>query len=43
MMDYLRSVNAGMPKPNPDYVEGGERSGDRKGGGGGKGGRKGNK
>jgi len=37
MMDYLRSVNAGMPKPNPDYVEGGERSGDRRGGGGKKG------
>lgn len=36
MMDYLRSLNAGMPKPNPDYVEGGERSGDRKGGKGGK-------
>jgi arylsulfatase A len=35
MMDYLRSVNAGMPKPNPNYVEGGEKSGDRKGGGGG--------
>ena len=49
MMDYLRSVNAGMPKPNPDYVEGGEKSGDRKGGkdggggGGGKGGGKGGK
>ena len=51
MMDYLRSVKAGMPKPNPDYVEGGEKSGDRKGGkgggggggGGGKGGSKGGK
>lgn len=48
MMDYLRSVNAGMPKPNPNYVEGGEKSGDRKGGkggggGGGKGGGKGGK
>ena len=49
MMDYLRSVKAGMPKPNPDYVEGGEKSGDRKGGkgggggGGGKGGGKGGK
>ena len=39
MMDYLRSVNAGMPKPNPNYVEGAEKSGDRKGGGGGKGGK----
>lgn len=38
MLNYLRSVNAGMPRPNPDYVEGGERSGDRKGGR--KGGRK---
>lgn len=39
MMDYLRSIGAGMPKPNPNYVEGGEKSGDRKGGkgGGGKG------
>ena len=36
MMDYLRTVNAGMPKPNPDYVQGGDRSGDRKGGKGGK-------
>lgn len=40
MMDYLRSVGADMPRPNPNYVEGGERSGDRRGGGGGKGGRK---
>lgn len=42
MMDYLRSVNAEMPKPNPNYVEGAEKSGDRKGGGGkgGKGGKK---
>ena len=40
MMDYLRSIKAGMPKPNPDYVEGGERSGDRRGGKGGKGGKK---
>ena len=45
MMDYIRSIGAGMPKPNPDYVEGGERSGDMKGGkgkggGGGKGGKK---
>ncbi len=39
LMDYLRSVKAGMPKPNPDYVEGGEKSGDRKGGKGGKGGK----
>ncbi len=38
LLEYLRSVNAGMPRPNPDYVEGGERSGER---GGGKGGRKG--
>jgi hypothetical protein len=37
MMDYLRAVHADMPKPNPDYVEGGEKSGDRKGVGGGKG------
>ena len=37
MMDYLRSVNAGLPKPNPNYDPKGERSGDRKGGGGGKG------
>jgi arylsulfatase A-like enzyme len=37
MMDYLRSVKAGMPKPNPNYVEGGDRSGDRRGGGGKKG------
>ncbi|MCB1274961.1 sulfatase-like hydrolase/transferase [Prosthecobacter sp.] len=44
MMDYLRTVNAQMPKPNPDYVEGGEKSGDRKGGkGGGGGGKKGKK
>lgn len=46
MMNYLRSVSAGMPKPNPDYVEGGEKSGDRKGGkggGGGGGGKKGKK
>ena len=46
MMDYLRAVGAGMPKPNPDFVEGGERSGDRKGGkgsGGGGGGKKGKK
>ena len=47
MMDYLRAISAGMPKPNPDYVEGGERSSDMKGGkgkdgggGGGKGGKK---
>jgi len=40
MMDYLRSSKAGMPKPNPGYVEGGERSGDRRGGKGGKGGKK---
>lgn len=40
MMDYLRSVDAGLPKANPNYVEGGERSGDRKGGGGGKGGKR---
>ena len=39
MMDYLHAVNAGMPKPNPGFVEGGEKSGDRKGGKGGKGGR----
>jgi len=39
MMNYLRSIEAGMPKPNPDYVEGGEKSGDRKGGKGGKGGK----
>ncbi len=39
MMDYIRAVGAGMPKPNPNYVEGGEKSGDRKGGGGGKGGK----
>lgn len=44
MMDYIRAVGAGMPRPNPDYVEGGERSGDRRGGkGGGKGGKKGMK
>lgn len=45
MMDYLRSVGAGMPKPNPNYDPKGERSGDRKGGGGkgGKGGGKGGK
>jgi arylsulfatase A len=43
MMDYLRAVKAEMPQPNPDYVEGGERSGDRKGGGGGKGGKAGKK
>lgn len=43
MMDYLRGVSAGMPKPNPDYVEGGARSGDMRGGGGGggKGGKRG--
>jgi arylsulfatase A len=40
MMDYLRSIKAGMPKPNPNFVEGGERSGDRRGGKGGKGGKK---
>lgn len=43
MMDYLRAISAGMPKPNPDYVEGGERSSNMKGGkgkGGGKGGKK---
>lgn len=34
MMDYLNSVNASMPKSNPEYVEGGEKSGDRKGGAG---------
>jgi arylsulfatase A-like enzyme len=28
MMDYLRAVNAEMPKPNPNYVAGGLRSGD---------------
>ena len=39
MMDYLRVVGAGMPKPNPNYDPKGERSGDRKGGGGGKGGK----
>ncbi len=39
MMDYLRAVGAGMPKPNPNYIEGGERSGDLRGGGGGKGGK----
>ncbi len=39
MMDYIRAVGAGMPKPNPNYIEGGEKSGDRKGGGGGKGGK----
>ena len=32
MMDNLRAVNAAMPKPNPDYVAGGLRSGDSKGG-----------
>jgi hypothetical protein len=42
MMDYLRSVNAEMPRPNPNYDPKGERSGDRKGGGGG-GGKKGKK
>ena len=31
MMDYLRAVNAAMPKPNPNYVAGGLRSGDSKG------------
>lgn len=42
MMDYLRFVGAGMPKPNPNYDPKGQRSGDRKGGGGkgGKGGKK---
>jgi arylsulfatase A-like enzyme len=39
MMDYLRSVGATLPRPNPNYVEGGERSGDV--GGGGKGGKRG--
>ena len=34
MMVYLNSVNASMPKSNPEYVEGGEKSGDRKGGAG---------
>lgn len=44
MTDYLRAMNAGMPKPNPGYDPEGERSGDRKGGkGGGGGGRKGQK
>jgi arylsulfatase A-like enzyme len=33
MMDYLRSVGAAMPRPNPNYVEGGARSGDVRGGG----------
>lgn len=42
MMDYLRAVNAGMPRPNPNYDPNGERSGDRKGGKGG-GGKKGKK
>lgn len=40
MMDYLRGVKAGMPRPNPNYVQGGMRSGDRKGGGKGKDGKK---
>lgn len=39
MMDYLRAVNAETPKPNPNYIAGGQRSGDSKGGG--KGGGKG--
>jgi arylsulfatase A-like enzyme len=43
MMDYLHAVGAGMPRPNPDYVEGGARSGDLRGGGGGKGGKGGKK
>jgi arylsulfatase A-like enzyme len=43
MMDYLHAVGAGMPRPNPDYVEGGVRSGDLRGGGGGKGGKGGRK
>lgn len=41
MMDYLRFVNADMPRPNTEYVEGGERSGDM--GGGRKGGKRPNK
>ena len=41
MMDYLSAMNAGMPVPNPGFVEGGKTSGDRKGGGGG--GKKGKK
>jgi arylsulfatase A-like enzyme len=38
MLEYLQSVKAGMPVPNPDYVASGVRSGDRHGGkqGGGK-------
>lgn len=32
MMNYLRAVKASMPKPNPEYQAGAERSGDRKGG-----------
>jgi arylsulfatase A-like enzyme len=41
LLGYLKSVDAGIPQPNPGSVEGGERSGDRRGGG--KGGKKGDR
>lgn len=40
---YFTAMQAGVPTPNPNYVPGGERSGDRKGGGGGGKGGKGKK
>jgi arylsulfatase A-like enzyme len=36
LTDYLSWVGAGLPVPNPHYVPGGERSGDRGSGGGGR-------